>query len=102
VSLDGRYEVAYAPELLERHIRFFTAMEGWRGFLDELPTDAVLVLADAPVVDTLRGLPAWRAVYRDDAFQIFVRRDHPTASLPVVDRRGERLTGGARWPSHPP
>jgi hypothetical protein len=92
VSLDSRYEVAYEPELLDRHNAFFRAVEGWAGFLDELPTDAVLVRADARVARELPLLAGWSRVYRDDAFEVFVR-DQARDGLPVADRRGERLSG---------
>jgi hypothetical protein len=91
VSLDGRFEVAYAPELLERHLRFYGAREGWADFLDALPTDAVLVRADAPVAAELERLEGWGRPYRDDAFEVFVRHDGP--DLPSVDRRGVHMTG---------
>jgi hypothetical protein len=93
VSLDGRYEVAYDPALLERHLAFYDARDGWEALLTALPTDAALVPHDAPVLEELRTLGGWRGVYRDDAFEVFVRVDGRYASLPVVDRRGERLSG---------
>jgi hypothetical protein len=92
VSLDGRFEVAFAPELLDRHLRFYAALEGWRDFLDEIPTDAVLARSDAPVAPEMRRLPGWRQLYRDDAFELFVRAER-ASDLDAVDRRGERLIG---------
>jgi len=89
VSLDGRYEVAYAPELLDRHLAFYRAAEGWQGLLEDTPTDAVLVRADAAVAEALPRLAGWRVVYRDDAYEVFTRE----AALPYVDRRGELLVG---------
>ena len=92
VSLDGRFEVAFAPELLERHLHFYGAGEGWPAFLDELPTDAVLVRSDAPVATELGRRPGWRRVYRDDAFELFAR-DAVAPLLPSADQRGVHFTG---------
>jgi hypothetical protein len=89
VSLDGRYEVAYDPQLLDRHLAFFRGDENWERLLDEPPADAVLARSDAQVVEQLDGLQGWRRVYRDDAYEIFARAPSP---LPTEDRRGERLT----------
>jgi hypothetical protein len=91
VSMDGRFEVAYAPELLERHLRFFGANEGWQAFLNEIPARAVLVESTVPVAERMRGLAGWRAVYRDDAYEVFERDTGQVR--PMVDRRGIPLTG---------
>jgi hypothetical protein len=88
VSMYGRYEVAYEPELLEHHIAFFDGQQGWDRLLDHPPADAALVRVDAPVADSLAGLTTWGLVYRDDAFELYTRGSHGAS---VVDRRGERL-----------
>ena len=49
VSLDGRYEVAYAPGVLEAHDRFFDGGARWWDLLDQYSVDAVLVPQEAPV-----------------------------------------------------
>jgi hypothetical protein len=90
VSMDGRYEVAYAPGLLEEHIDFFAARDGWRDFLGRYRADAVLTRSRARVAAELGNLPGWRPAYRDDVYEIHVRAD---LELPTIDRRGERLTG---------
>jgi hypothetical protein len=89
VSLDGRYEVAYARELLDRHLAFYRGEAGWEGLLEDPRADAVLTLGDAPVVGRLDQHQGWRRVYLDDAYQIFAR---VTSQLPLEDRRGERST----------
>jgi hypothetical protein len=90
ISLDSRYEVAYPSALLDEHLRFYAATQGWRDMLERYPTDAVLVRhgeAIEPVLDQESG---WRRVYDDDAYTIFARS---TLALPFVTRRGERLVG---------
>ncbi len=90
VSLDSRYEAAFAPELLEEHLAFFGAAPGWEDFLRRYPTDVVLAPANAAVTARLTTQATWRPVYRDDAYVLFAR---PDLALPLVDRRGQRLSG---------
>lgn len=89
VSLDGRYEVAYAPQVFEEHWEFFEAGPAWARLLDKYPHDAVLVPQSAkvrPLLEVFRGceaaetqqkkLPtqqAWRFVYEDAAYVILAR-----------------------------
>lgn len=86
VSLDGRYEVAYAPPVFEEHWEFFEAGPEWWRLLDKYPHDAVLVNQSAkvrPLLEIFRAsalsnalLPtqdSWRFVYEDDAYVILAR-----------------------------
>jgi hypothetical protein len=91
VSLDSRYESAYPPALLEEHIAFFQAREGWEAMLARYPTDLVLAQTTMPVTARLSTQSSWTIVYRDDAYVVFARPGF--ASLPFRDRRGERLAG---------
>ena len=93
VSLDGRYEVAYQPGLLEENVDFYAARGNWRATLSKYPTDLVLVPASAPVYAKLRDDADWREVYVDDCFSLFAR---PGLALSRVDRRGE--TFAPRFP----
>jgi hypothetical protein len=90
VSIDGRYEVAYADGVLEEHVALYGARDGWETLLDRYPTDAVLVPRDRPLADAMIRQETWPLVYRDDAFLVFAR---PGASMAHVDRRGVRLRG---------
>jgi hypothetical protein len=92
VSLDGRYEVAFAPELLERHLDFYEARPGWRALLQDPEADAVLAPSTAPVVASLAREPGWTRVYRDDSYQVFAR-DERAGGLAVLDARGRRFAG---------
>lgn len=73
VSLDGRYEVAYAPGLLEENVDFYAARAGWRATLEKYPTDAVLVPTTAAVYAKLRDESGWRETYVDEMYAVFVR-----------------------------
>jgi hypothetical protein len=88
VSLDGRYEVAYQPGLLEENVDFYAARGAWRDVLAKYPTDVVLVPTSAAAYAKLRDETDWRETYRDDVYALFVR---PGLSLPPADRRGESL-----------
>lgn len=91
VSLDSRYEVAYPPEALQRNLDTYAARPGWEERMSEQSTtDAVLLPVDGPLAAALPSLPGWTRVYRDDAFEIYLR---PGRSLPAADRRGQVAVG---------
>lgn len=78
VSLDSRYEAAYAPGVLEAHVTAYRALPGWQAVVAAYPTDAILVRRDTPLYSHLvRSGPAlpgrWEGVYRDDAYVVFAR-----------------------------
>jgi hypothetical protein len=93
VSLDGRYEVAYADGLLEENVDFYAARDGWLTTLDKYPTDMVLAPKSAPVYAGLREETAWREVYVDDVYALFAR---PGAAPPEADRR--EASSSVRFP----
>jgi hypothetical protein len=66
VSFDGRYEVAYAPEVRYK-------------------PDAILVRRDEPLAAALPDRLDLGRVYRDDAYEVWAR---PTLDLPVTTRTG--------------
>ena len=76
VSLDGRYEVAYQPEVLPKHDQFYSASPGWQSFLAEFPADGILVQQNAPVRQLLgkkeTNSDHYHLVYEDRAFAVFV------------------------------
>ena len=90
VSMDGRYEVAYPDNTMAEHVRFFTALPGWEQELARYDTHAILLENTAKVARLMPQVGGWKQVYIDDAFSIYSRS--PT-TLPMIDRRGERLTG---------
>jgi hypothetical protein len=110
VSLDGRYEVAYQPQVMEDHHQLFDGGPEWAELLEKYPSDAVLVEQASglrPMLDVFRyrangqELPtknAWRICYEDDAF-IILAAAH--CALPTVDRRGQPLIDGA-WQAFSP
>jgi hypothetical protein len=85
VSFDGRYEVAYAPEVLDEDLTIHRARPGWGEVLTRYAPDAVLVARNEPLAGALPGGSGLGRVYRDDAYEIWAR---PALGLPAVDRSG--------------
>ncbi len=90
VSLDSRYEVAYPPDVVEEHQKFFAAEGGFASSLDAHHADCVLVSVERPVSSKMKDLPGWNLCYRDDAYEVYQRI---TGTLPSKDRRGETFEG---------
>ena len=88
VSMDGRYEVAYQPGVVEEQILFYEAAPGWQALLTRYPTDLVLVPRYKPVVKSMPTVPGWTLVYLDQTHAIYAR---PGLSLPGVDRSRTEL-----------
>jgi hypothetical protein len=85
VSFDGRYEVAYAPEVLGEDRTIHKAGDGWREILARYNPDAVLVRRDEPLAAALPDRLDLGRVYRDDAYEVWAR---PTLDLPMTTRTG--------------
>jgi hypothetical protein len=86
ISVDSRYEVAYPPEAVQRNFDLYAARTGWQDALTAVPTDAVLVPVGGALAEALPGLSGWARVYRDDAYELYLR---PGRALAPADRRGE-------------
>ncbi len=77
VSLDGRYEVAYAPPVFDEHWDFFEDQGDWSRILSRYPHDAILVNQEAkvrPKLESFRSEGDWQFVYEDEAYAILMRR----------------------------
>jgi hypothetical protein len=85
VSFDGRYEVAYAPEVLDEDRIIHRARPGWSELLARYAPDAVLAARDEPLAAALPDGTGLARVYRDDAYEVWAR---PALGLPAVDRSG--------------
>ena len=90
VSLDGRYEVAYADGVLEEQVTLYYARPGWRDVLTRYHPEGILVRPSFPLDAALRSTPAagFVQVYADDVFHVWARRD---LGLPVVSRLGQPI-----------
>jgi hypothetical protein len=73
VSLDGRYEVAYQPGLLEEHLRLFRAQRGWQALLTKYPTDAVIIPCLCRLSAAMPTMIGWNRVYCDGVYEVYTR-----------------------------
>jgi hypothetical protein len=73
VSLDGRYEVAYRPGLLEEHLRLYRAERGWREVLTKYPTDAVIVPCLSRLSAAMPSMYGWHRAYCDGVYEVYSR-----------------------------
>ncbi len=89
VSVDSRYEVAYAEEWVERTFQFYAAEPGWQDTLSAYPTDLVLVPQISPVARVIQR-SGWHAVYMDREFEIFAR---PGLDLPFSNQSSQTFAG---------
>ncbi|HEY4395445.1 MAG TPA: hypothetical protein VGP64_15345 [Polyangia bacterium] len=88
VSFDGRYAVAYLPEVLREDRTLHKARPGWREVLARYAPDAVLAARDEPLDGALPDDTGLLRVYRDDAYDVWAR---PALGLPAVDRTGAAI-----------
>jgi hypothetical protein len=73
VSIDGRYEVAYQPGVLEDHIRLYETQDGWLDVLSKYPTDAVIVPSPTPLAAAMPNVPGWKKTYDDGVCAVYAR-----------------------------
>jgi hypothetical protein len=88
VSFDGRYEVAYAPEVLNEDRTLHRARAGWRELYARYAPDAMLAARNEPLDAALPDTTGLVRVYRDDAYDVWAR---PALGLPEVDRTGAAI-----------
>jgi hypothetical protein len=77
VSIDGRYEVAFAEDVLPLHDRFYAASTGWAELLQEYPADYLLIQRTAPLLERFidsSHSAAWRILHEDEAFILFANK----------------------------
>ena len=85
ISFDGRYEVAYAAEVMDEDRLLHRAGPGWQDLLARYTPDAVLVRRDENLARALPGTSGLARVYRDDAYEVWAR---PDRRLPPRDVTG--------------
>ena len=89
VSIDGRYEVAYSNQLVDRMFRFYAAEPGWEETLRAYPTDLVLVPRVTPLARAIQE-SGWPKAYEDGEFELYAR---PGLNLPFSDRTSQSFQG---------
>ncbi|HEX4128612.1 MAG TPA: hypothetical protein VHZ24_01130 [Pirellulales bacterium] len=88
VSLDGRYEVAYRPGILEENEALYRAHDGWQATLTKYATDLVLVPRSTQLAEVIGSADGWHRVYRDGAYELYAR---PGLDLAAVDHGDETI-----------
>ena len=88
VSIDGRYEVAYQPGVLEEHLLLFRAKQGWQDVLIKYPTDAVIVPSLSRLSAAMPTMIGWTRTYHDGVYEIYAR---PALSLDADMRTCDRI-----------
>ena len=77
VSVDGRRETAYSPEIYEENLAFKYGEGDWAALLQKHDTHMALVRTGFPTFNLLKLEPAWRLVYQDPVAALFGRDGLP-------------------------
>jgi len=86
ISFDGRYEVAYAAEVMDEDRTIHGARPGWQELLARYTPDAMLVRRDENLARVLPGPTGLGRVYRDDAYEVWARPDRRLAPRDLTGR----------------
>lgn len=74
VSMDGRRETVYTPEVYQQNLDFMFGRGDWSALLTRQPTDMALVARNAAAYNLLSLHPEWVQVFADAGAALFVRR----------------------------
>ncbi len=89
VSIDGRRETVYSPEVYGQNMAFMSGTGNWDAVLTDHPTDMALVPQKGPCVNLMKQHPQWTLIYEDRLCALFARRG---------SKQAVRLTGPpATW-----
>ncbi len=72
VSIDGRRETVYSPEIYQQNFDLWRGQSDWASLLREHPTDAALFDRGSAADNLLRLSPEWRLVFEDDNSVLFM------------------------------
>jgi hypothetical protein len=81
VSLDGRRETIYGPELYVEGLQFMHGQGDWDAILRRYPTDLALVRNGLPAFNLMKLKPGWSLIYEDPLVGLFGRE-----GLPAVEK----------------
>jgi hypothetical protein len=79
VSIDGRRETVYSPEVYRKNMQFLYGVGDWDAILNDPRTDMALVGRDQPTYNLIRLKAGWVQVYEDSLAVVFARPDSPQA-----------------------
>ena len=80
VSVDGRRETMYSPEIYKENLAFKYGEGDWDALLRKHETHMALVRTGFPTFNLLKLEPGWRLVYQDSLAALFGRD-----GLPIVE-----------------
>jgi hypothetical protein len=83
ISMDGRRETVYSPDLQDRHLRFYFDAPGGASLPTDLAADYVWIPRTLPAVRRLDA-DGWRRLYEGEQSVIFGRPALPEANARVV------------------
>jgi hypothetical protein len=83
ISMDGRRETVYSPDLQDRHLRFYFDAPGGASLPTDLAADYVWIPRTLPAVQRLDA-GGWRRVYEGEQSVIFGRAGSADANARVV------------------
>jgi hypothetical protein len=83
ISMDGRRETVYSPDLQDRHLRFYFDAPGGASLPTDLAADYVWIPRTIPAVHRLDA-DGWRRIYEGQQSVIFGRATLPAANARVV------------------
>jgi len=86
VFMDGRFESAYSPEVINDYLAFLYPEKDWDRALTKYPTDIVLCHRDNAAAGRLRQRPGWRLAYEDDLACLFLLEDRHGAMAPAQQK----------------
>lgn len=99
VSLDGRYEVAYQPGVLEEHLLLYAAKPGWQDVLTKYPTDVVLVPSVSRLSAAIPTMAGWSKAYDDGIFQLYTRPGFSLLDSALAARFADRIAKKTHLPA---
>jgi hypothetical protein len=83
ISMDGRRETVYSPELQDRHLRFYFDAPGGASLPTDLTADYVWIPRMLPAVHRLEA-EGWHRLYEGEQSVIFGRAGPTTPNTPVM------------------
>jgi len=83
ISMDGRRETVYSPDLQDRHLRFYFDAPGGASLPIDLAADYVWIPRSLPAVHRLDA-DGWRRIYQGQQSVIFGRATLPETNAGVV------------------
>ena len=75
ISMDGRYEEVYDPNLLIDINNFNMLKEDWDKILKKYKTDVMIIDTEYPVYLKLQNSPDWELVFTNNIAGVFVPKD---------------------------